>query len=61
MEFCCPNPENPVITPTTENLKYRKQLRWLMYAKGVAILAEYLLFFNIFSAFVELIMLLIIY
>ena len=60
MEFCCPSPENPVIPPNRENLRWRKNLRMLFYFKIVGIFIE-LLSFGSFKAIMELIMLLIIY
>lgn len=40
MEFCCPSPEFPAISPNSENLKLRRKLRYIMYGQVGVILAK---------------------
>lgn len=44
MEFCCPNPEHPVIAPTQETLKHRKNLRYIIYGQAYVCLAKSILY-----------------
>ena len=55
MEFCCPSPENPVIQPNPQSLKYRRWLRYLYYGTIAECFVRILLFglmsgiFNVFD------------
>ena len=59
-EFCCPSPNNPVISPNSEALKHRMFLKYLCYGECAIILTK-LLLFGIFAGIMQLITLWLIY
>jgi hypothetical protein len=44
MEMCCPSPEHPVIEPTAQAKRHRKNMRYLMYGQAVVILAKMIVY-----------------
>lgn len=41
MEFCCPNPEHPVISTTPQTLKHRRMLRYVLYGCCYVVLVKF--------------------
>ena len=60
MEFCCPSPEHPAISPSPLSLRHRKNLRYLMYGQAGVCLAKMILY-SPFAGIMQLITLWIIY
>ena len=60
MTDCCPSPEFPVILPQAENLRHRKQLRYLFYGQIFIIFGKTLTM-GVLSGILQLITLWILY
>ncbi|TNV72063.1 hypothetical protein FGO68_gene13699 [Halteria grandinella] len=58
MDFCCPDPERPVIVPDAETLKHRRRLRYVFQGHIIATVVKILLqgffagIFNLFSVWI---------
>lgn len=53
MEFCCPDPEHPVIVPDGDSLKHRRNLRYIFYGQLYVCLTK-LLFQSVFAGIFNL-------
>ena len=43
MDFCCPDPEHPVIVPDRESLALRRKLRYVVYGMFYVCFAKFII------------------